>query len=270
MSIRGLSHFGLWDERFKSPGTPQLVAPSPLESHEIACETESLVRSSSFELPEGSCQMIRWIFDQDYLEYITKLHVAVLVLLVVAVSTATLVLFATPTRWLGTASLLLAVAGSYQTRVADDFLKQQDHFWNTTKFPNGPSSVWMRNITMDECLLLAGPSATSTVRKFQRRERLDWDVGSRRNRLAICLGSSMAFLEYRPTRTLYQYCSPILFRGITGSKRLWFSDLNAANDPREIRLGHKKFIAAIRYHADRELHAGRRNYLNVLSDKLTA
>lgn len=94
--------------------------------------------------------MFRWILDQDRWEYMTKLHVAVLVLLVVAISTATIALFATPTRWLGIASLLLAAAGSYQSRIADDFLRQQAHFWNTSKFPHGPPSIWMRNVTMDD------------------------------------------------------------------------------------------------------------------------
>lgn len=98
----------------------------------------------------GRSWMLRRFLDQDCWEYLTKLHMAVLLLLVIAISTATISLFAAPTRWLGAASLLLAAAGSYQSRIADDFLEQQAHFWDTSKFPHGPPSVWMRNVTMDE------------------------------------------------------------------------------------------------------------------------
>ncbi len=94
--------------------------------------------------------MLRWILDQDRWEYVTKLHVVVLALLFVSVSTATIALFSTPTRWLGIASLLLAVAGSYQSTITNNFLSDQAHFWDQKKFPHGPPSVWMRNVTMDE------------------------------------------------------------------------------------------------------------------------
>lgn len=79
----------------------------------------------------------------------------------------------------------------------------------------------------------------------------------------------MAFLEFRPTRTLYQYCSPDGFIGIITSKSLRFTDLYSANDPREIHLGRNKFIAAINHLANLEADAGRKNYLNVLADQLT-
>lgn len=55
----------------------------------------------------------------------------------------------------------------------------------------------------------------------------------------------MAYLEYRPTSTLYHYTSPVGFSEILASKSLWFSDLSATNDPREIHLGFDKFIAAL-------------------------
>lgn len=53
-------------------------------------------------------------------------------------------------RWFGVASLLLAASGAYQHRIADEFVNQQDHYWDETKFPHGPPSVWMRNVTMDD------------------------------------------------------------------------------------------------------------------------
>ena len=90
--------------------------------------------------------MLQWIFDQDRWEYLTKLHIAVLALLVVAISTATIALFAAPTRWLGIASLLLAAAGSYQAKIANDFLTEQAHFWNTTKFPKSLSGSFLSRL----------------------------------------------------------------------------------------------------------------------------
>ena|SRR5258708_39538457 len=56
----------------------------------------------------------------------------------------------------------------------------------------------------------------------------------------------MAFLEYRPTQTVYKYCSSDGFLGIVKSKRLWFSDLALANDPREIKLGYDHFMEALK------------------------
>jgi hypothetical protein len=56
----------------------------------------------------------------------------------------------------------------------------------------------------------------------------------------------MAFWEYRPTRTVFQYCSVEGFKGIIKSKSLWFSDLASANDPREIRLGFDRFMNALK------------------------
>lgn len=55
----------------------------------------------------------------------------------------------------------------------------------------------------------------------------------------------MAYLEYRPTQTLFQYTSVDGFLGILKSKRLWLSDLRAANDPREIELGFERVIRAL-------------------------
>jgi hypothetical protein len=46
----------------------------------------------------------------------------------------------------------------------------------------------------------------------------------------------MAFLEYRPTTTLFHYCGPGSFDGITANGSLWLSDLQHANDPKELQL----------------------------------
>ncbi len=80
----------------------------------------------------------------------------------------------------------------------------------------------------------------------------------------------MAYLEHRPTSTVYQYCSPDGFRGITQSKSLRFTDLHSANDPREIHLGHSKFIAAFTQCANTETHPGRREYLRLLTEKISS
>lgn len=47
----------------------------------------------------------------------------------------------------------------------------------------------------------------------------------------------MAYLEYEPTSTLFQFTSNEGFRGILKSRSLWFSDLRSLNDPRELILG---------------------------------
>jgi Protein of unknown function (DUF2971) len=62
----------------------------------------------------------------------------------------------------------------------------------------------------------------------------------------------MAFLEYRPTETLYQFCSVEAFRGIAASKELWCSDLAAANDPREMVLGYEHFLSAMKFVRENE------------------
>jgi hypothetical protein len=62
----------------------------------------------------------------------------------------------------------------------------------------------------------------------------------------------MAYLQYRPTKTLFQYTSADGMFGILRSKSLWFSDLRAANDPREIHLGFDKVIKVLRSIAERE------------------
>ncbi len=47
----------------------------------------------------------------------------------------------------------------------------------------------------------------------------------------------MAYLEYEPRETLFQFTSFEGFKGIVESKQLWFSDLKSLNDPRELIYG---------------------------------
>ncbi|TAV05568.1 DUF2971 domain-containing protein [Rhizobium ruizarguesonis] len=46
----------------------------------------------------------------------------------------------------------------------------------------------------------------------------------------------MAFLEYQPKSTLFHYCGAAGFEGILGSGSIWLSDLQHANDPKELQL----------------------------------
>jgi hypothetical protein len=55
----------------------------------------------------------------------------------------------------------------------------------------------------------------------------------------------MAYLEYRPNQTLFQYSSIDGLFGILRSKRLRLSDLASANDPRELKLGYEKVMQAL-------------------------
>ena len=57
----------------------------------------------------------------------------------------------------------------------------------------------------------------------------------------------MAFLEYNPTQTLYQFCSLNGFRKIIASKVLWCTDLESGNDPRELALGYEHLVDAIEF-----------------------
>jgi hypothetical protein len=79
----------------------------------------------------------------------------------------------------------------------------------------------------------------------------------------------MAFLEYRPTQTVYKYCTPDGFFGIVKSKRLWFSDLGSVNDPREIKLGYEHFLDALQFVRNDTYPGERGEFLSVLSNRLT-
>jgi Protein of unknown function (DUF2971) len=78
----------------------------------------------------------------------------------------------------------------------------------------------------------------------------------------------MAFLEYRPTKTLYHYTSPAGFSGILASKSLWFSDLTTANDPREVHLGFDKFMSALNSVILKEYPGKKGHFLISLADRL--
>lgn len=47
----------------------------------------------------------------------------------------------------------------------------------------------------------------------------------------------MAYLEFEPKNTLFQFTSVEALKGIIQSRKIWFSDLRSLNDPREIVLG---------------------------------
>src|SRR5258708_36437946 len=68
----------------------------------------------------------------------------------------------------------------------------------------------------------------------------------------------MAFLEYSPKQTLYQFCSVDSFRKLAASKVIWCTDLVSANDPREMKLGFQHLLDAMKFVRENEYtgHAG--------------
>ena len=78
----------------------------------------------------------------------------------------------------------------------------------------------------------------------------------------------MAFIEYKPTQSLFQYCSREGFFGILKSKNLWFSDLASSNDPREIKFGYDKFIEALKSVRHDEYRGERGLFLSILAGRL--
>jgi Protein of unknown function (DUF2971) len=78
----------------------------------------------------------------------------------------------------------------------------------------------------------------------------------------------MAFLDYRPTGTLFQYCSSDAFLAILKSKRLWFSNLLSANDPREFKLGYRLFIEALKSVRHDEYRGEGGLFLSILAARL--
>jgi hypothetical protein len=79
----------------------------------------------------------------------------------------------------------------------------------------------------------------------------------------------MAYLQYRPTQTLFQYTTVDGVFGILRSKKLWLSDLRLANDPREIDLGFEKIIEALKSIAQSERRTAKAELLSHLIDRLT-
>jgi hypothetical protein len=80
----------------------------------------------------------------------------------------------------------------------------------------------------------------------------------------------MAFLEYRPKQTLYQFCSADSFRNLIASKVIWCTDLASANDPRELKLGAQHILEAMKYVRENEYlgHAG--DFLEKLISDITS
>jgi Protein of unknown function (DUF2971) len=68
----------------------------------------------------------------------------------------------------------------------------------------------------------------------------------------------MAFLEYTPKQTLYQFCSLDSFRKLIASRVLWCTDLASANDPRELALGFQHLLDGMKFVRENEYkgHAG--------------
>ncbi len=56
----------------------------------------------------------------------------------------------------------------------------------------------------------------------------------------------MGFQEFTPRGTVFHYCSPSAFTGITDNKELWFSSLETSNDPRELKLGYVYLLRALK------------------------
>lgn len=78
----------------------------------------------------------------------------------------------------------------------------------------------------------------------------------------------MAFFEYKPTTTIFQYTSAEGFEAIVTGKKLWFSDVIAANDPREIKLGQQHFLNAVRAIKDNEVEGVSSQQLHAFAARL--
>lgn len=78
----------------------------------------------------------------------------------------------------------------------------------------------------------------------------------------------MAFFEYQPTSTVFLYTSAEGFEGIIQSKKLWFSDVVAANDPREITLGQEHFLEAVKSIKDNEVKGVTSQQLHAFAARL--
>jgi hypothetical protein len=80
----------------------------------------------------------------------------------------------------------------------------------------------------------------------------------------------MAFLEYSPKQTLYQFCSVDSFRKLVASKVIWCTDLASANDPRELKLGFQHLLDAMKFVRENEYkgHAG--EFLEKIISELTS
>src|ERR1700720_3640971 len=78
----------------------------------------------------------------------------------------------------------------------------------------------------------------------------------------------MAFLEYRPAETLYQFGSVEGFHGLIASKEIWCTDLAAANDPRELALGYQHFLEAMRFVRENEYKGSLGDFLDAIEKRI--
>ncbi|MCF8533627.1 MAG: DUF2971 domain-containing protein [Reyranella sp.] len=79
----------------------------------------------------------------------------------------------------------------------------------------------------------------------------------------------MAYLQYRPTQTLFQYTSVDGLFGILRSKHLRLSDLRAANDPKELELGYERVMQALKAVMEHEIKGATRENLLRLVEHLS-
>jgi len=80
----------------------------------------------------------------------------------------------------------------------------------------------------------------------------------------------MAFLEYTPKQTLFQFCSIDSFRSVLASKVIWCTDLESSNDPRELKLGIQHFIEAVNFVRRVEYSGPAGQFLDKIADELTS
>lgn len=78
----------------------------------------------------------------------------------------------------------------------------------------------------------------------------------------------MAFLEYSPRSTLFQYTSESGMEGMFRSKRLWLSDLQSTNDPREVHLGRQLLQDAFSKVRHESFQGSRGLPISILAGKL--
>jgi hypothetical protein len=78
----------------------------------------------------------------------------------------------------------------------------------------------------------------------------------------------MAFLEYNPTRSLYQFCSVESFRKLIASKVIWCTDLDSANDPRELKLGYQHVVDALKFVRKNEYQGQAGDFLDFFTETL--
>ena len=79
----------------------------------------------------------------------------------------------------------------------------------------------------------------------------------------------MAFLEYTPQASLFHYTNNLGFEGILKSKKLWLSDIQSTNDPREIHLGKGLLLAAFKELRHLDFEGYRGLPLSILAGKIS-